>query len=480
MPTSEGWQNFDRYSSFVRVLSYKAVPGKHPLSPHTFADVSQTRPRKIILPQLRRLVWDPPDVQDTIPRMRPAFAVLFLHSGVTSISMTFPDVPSIEPQGPTLLQVAACAPYLNDFTLNTKTHPVLIELCTLISNLPRLKVVTIPERFYTKRILNACSRLNVLHTINFGHRLRADFDISLAYQPIPPDVLSEPFQTLRTLRLNLNPIDITTAINSIPAPQRLTYMHIRLAHVEAENMARLIAFISRSSKALRGLDFTSGSSIQGRNDNIPTLSLSILRPLTLLPHLQSLSLLHLSPCALSLNDIDSLLSGLPTLVYLTLNNIPHYYEESPIGLDVLAIAGRRCRLLRTLGVLVDSTLPVTALPIKAGPQDPLLSNLEELSVGLSRITEDTTHSTAILLSNVLPITCDLEYGGSWSGGKSHQSSKYILDKLGTRITDDHYNRGDSCNVLENQFQTAVVGRSGWSADVTPRCSPCREKGIGCN
>ncbi|KAF5328448.1 hypothetical protein D9619_013309 [Psilocybe cf. subviscida] len=428
-PTTAGWQNFDKYSAFVRVLSYKEVTGKHPLSPHIFADISQTRPRNIILPRLRQLVWDPPDIQATLgPRMRPVFVLLFLHSEVTSVSITFPDVPTAEPQGSTLLQIAARAPNLDNLTLNTAISPawVEIQLCTVISKLPSLKVINLPRGFFTTRIFNTCSRLPDLHTMDFGFKILTTTR-GLDQRPLIPDVFPNGFPVLQRFELSAGFPDITSAMNALPAPQMLRYLYLESGHVAAEDIGQLIDHVSSSSKELRMFIFSAVLPFGERDiNNIPPpVTLRMLKPLTSLPKLIMLSLDHATPFALSLDDIDSLLSGLPYIVYMTLNTLPKHYEQSQMSLDLLVIAGRRCRWLKKLGVFIDVTLPVAALSLKALPKYPVLPYLRNLSVGLSVITKETTRSTALLLSMVIPVTCSIEFGGRWASPKSQLRSKSI-------------------------------------------------------
>ncbi|KAF5328361.1 hypothetical protein D9619_013289 [Psilocybe cf. subviscida] len=412
VPTDADWQRVSRYSTLVRTFEYRDVPGRYPLSRQIFTDIAQTRPN-VIFPHLHTLVWNPPKVLAMVASMGPSVTLLFLHPGVTSISITLPDKLTPEPHGPTLLEIATRAPNLSDLILITNSSPGSIEtdLCAAVSKLSRLKQITLPQRFSTSRIFNTCSKLPALHAFKFGFGLPTTFFRERG-RPFLPDTLPDAFPALETFSLLADFPDILAALNALPTPQNLKYLEFGSRNVAAEDIGRLIDLVSSSSKWLRGFSFTSKSPFRERDisDVPPPIDLHMLKSLTVLPQLGMLSLDHPTPLALSLDDIDSLLSALPNLTVLTLNVAPIYYEESLLGFDVLGVAGNRCRRLIELGVFINATLPVTSLPLEAAPEKVIFTGLRVLLVGLSVITKETIYPTALLLSKVLPVTCTLNYG----------------------------------------------------------------------
>lgn len=386
------------------------------LSHEVMAQISLTRTRLDILPNLNTLVWRPHSSAANSSTGSPTLndGLLFMHSAVTNFTFSHLNA-TAEPYANYFLgDIAPRMPHLTHLNFHSSEAVAKVEsgICDLVKGLHGVTTIRLPAYYLTTPVAEALSVLPCLRVLVVGHGRPEDtypIQPNLEFRPV---LLPSSFKSLKNLALNMHVADARKVISTIPSSPGLGLLFVMFRTTNPPlDIRKLLEACAQTQRTIRYLTLIPDRSSIRRDlteGDRGSLEFPHLMPLMQLTMLNQLTIDHPSPLFLSVADVTSIVNSLPLLQSLRLNPEPVHPQTSPLGLDVLAVIARNCPLLVNLGLFVDATLPTESIP-----HDLTFQRLTSLALGPSVINKEACHPIALYLSALLPGKCRISYKAWW-------------------------------------------------------------------
>lgn len=369
---------------------------------------------------MHTLGWTPDDATACASEFEAIDAAIFMHPQLQSLRLNLTQSQYISTRLCEFVEdIASRCPNLTDLHLHDVPDGFLEDsLCHLASAALKLKSLSLPPCCLTTKLVESLSSLPVLEAIRINEHFHSA-DLSE-----PTNVLLQPmlrrgsFPALQTLSTVADFRQFDIFLGSIDTLSSLCTLGVFSAEIEQpEAYQSLLNRLSTSYPRIQQIALSSSqdpSTVTSEEDNTRRITFNHLHPLTKFPSLFVLHIEHAHPLKLSMAELQTLLSSLPTLRELILNPAPVHdidSNSSEFGLDVLGIVARYCKHIHTFGTFVDATKSILAQPTKVDL--PPMPNLELLSVGISKISKQAVVPVARYLSAMIPDSCDFAIGVPW-------------------------------------------------------------------
>ena len=404
------------YARRVRKFTYEDLGQTPQISPTSLAEISETRTSLSLLPHLREFTYA------TIFSGHRRFAVLFMNESVRRFNFRLDA--GAEPLRPFFDNIPARMPHLTTLDLRTSRLASSIEddFVHLLDELPRLEKVVVPPYHITSRITETLAKLPNLGVIEFQYFLYQGIGDKVDVEDFSPTIPKDGFPELWDLSLSAHlsqfiPVVVDTLA---PAAKNLTSLYIHAISVESEASVRqYLTVLGENFPLIRSIyvEALPGSIMstqwQETEPEFEVLTLDTLKPLLGCPRLTTFELMYPIPLRLTLDDLETLTKGWPTLEVIDLNKEPVVLGsamgiQSNLTLRALLPFARNCPNLRKLGLYLHAT--EADLPSVSEIPRPF-AKLTELNVGLSSIGEP--EAVALFLSRICPVDCNVEAGVRW-------------------------------------------------------------------
>ncbi|TFK53880.1 hypothetical protein OE88DRAFT_1654246 [Heliocybe sulcata] len=410
IPGPEDWHKFLRHSCRVRSLVYGRA--SRFIRMELFDVIGRTRTKLNILPSLKELTWLTYDYKQL------EASVLFMHGGVNKLVFYLPTVcdrdrpASLEKLRSFCRNVVSRMPGLTHLDIRVGGSPMSIRsfepfVLQLISGLPNLEKLILPNYWITSDVLNEASKLRSLAVLQFentsaqGEGLRADVD------SLFPIFDEGAFPALWDLSLTTQLSSLTGLLNSPYAPSHLTTLAVHSVVMEtATAVQQFFETLAQNCRGLKELYVVAVDPTFPLRQSDERITLQTIEPLFACSRMTSFEIMHEYPMSLYQEDMDVIATKWPLLESLKLDSEPFSTEKSPLTLRALLPFATHCPNMRFLGLYVDATaadLPSSAPPFK---------RLRRLSLGLSSVQE--TGPVTIFLARVCPLACRIESGATWA------------------------------------------------------------------
>ncbi|KAF4590420.1 hypothetical protein EYR38_009720 [Pleurotus pulmonarius] len=373
------WDRFDSiYASRIRTLHQKASSSCVQL----VDQLSRTRPRYAILPNLRSLHWNGPLVQ----------CLTFMHPDVKKLVFTVPE--NFPSQHLSFSQYFhARLPDLQSLELKNLTsnsNPNAEQaLGTTIEKLTKLRQLTLPCGL-ADGLMNILSNMPKLEALSMTSRSNSDANLPLS---------DGAFSSLAAISLVTSFAAAAQLFNHPKHPPALVRIRIKSPRAESPaHMTQLLDAIAASYPRLGQLHISCLTSSPPPDIN-ETVDIRTIRPILRCTMLRALELAHYYPFRLLYVDVEEIAISLPHIETLVLNSA-------------------NCPKLERLGLY----LGLREEDIPASDQNPQVkfNNLRTLCTGFSSVSNP--RSVAFFLSFLCPWLADFVRGDSWMG-EEHNAKK---------------------------------------------------------
>lgn len=388
-----------KYSTKVHCLSFHEFPpGPHHQS--ILETIAQTRTTLNILPNLHTLHWDAeePDICN--------LCIIFMHANIKNFIIDLPFAYELESPHFLFEEISSRMPHLTNIKIRSSIamHNIETEMISLISQLPKLKEITLPRFYLTTKFAEALSRLPDLVAIlpPLGRASGVFTDV----KSFAPNLIDNAFPSLLIHSMTTTFHDAARFLKTKFSPTNITRLYVESNTNETPfSVYSLLSTVSENCHVLRDLDLYSYPAVDEDPDLLADhhMTIDILKPLLKLSRLRCFNIVHQCPLALNQKDIELLASSWPLLRHLNLNHQPIHYTQSSLTLEALIPFAKHCPELKTLHLFVDASSnddlfsQVDLVPFK---------NLQNLNMGFSIITK--TDRVALCLSGILPLNCKVE------------------------------------------------------------------------
>ncbi|KAF5328408.1 hypothetical protein D9619_013302 [Psilocybe cf. subviscida] len=414
VPSTAAWRRFETYANLVRKLVYTPTyPSKKRIARAVLRDIGQTRIRLDIFPNMHHLIWIPA-LHDSITSSItpiPTDGYLFMHAGVKHVEFFLHKSVAPSRTKHFLDDIPLRAPLLTGLRIRGTTGVSAIEesIRRLAASLTSLQNISLPEGYLTTRIAEALSALPVLRRIQIGVDAD-DLPLDLREQPanFAPVIPAGRFTALEKLEVSIVFSDAVKVLDKVTSENGLRHLSVESQSSSCEDMQRVLDICAQKHKNLRELLLSGNADILAPNT---PLTLQTIHSVKDLSALRVLNIEHTSAIFLSPADLSSILSSLPRLVELVLNDSPWYCEIASFGLDVIPVIAGSCRELIKLALFLDATIPLP--DADSYPTEVAFAKLMQLHLGTSVITKEACHDVALYLSAHIPAKCGIWYGASW-------------------------------------------------------------------
>jgi hypothetical protein len=409
------------YARRVRKFTYKDLNPQPQVSPVALAEISETRTSLSLLPRLRELTYI-----TAFPTQR-RFAALFMNESVRRLNLQLDDGP--EPLQPYFDNIPARMPHLTVLDLRTSRTASSIEkdFVHLLCELPCLEKVVVPNYHITSRIMETLAKFPNIGVIEFQYNQGIGDKVDI--EDFNPHIPEDGFPVLWDLSLSAHLSKlIPVVVNTLaPAAKNLTSLYVDALSVESEaSVRKYFTVVGENFPLIKSVYVvTQWDEVE---PEFEALTIDTLKPLLSCPHLTTFELMHPAPLRLTLDDLETLASGWPTIENLDLNKEPVVLgpalgTKSNLTLRALLPFARNCPNLRKLGLYLHAT--ETELPSASEIQRPF-TKLTNLNVGISSIGEP--QAVALFLSRICPVDCYVEAGVCWSYAGFDETSRAVLQR----------------------------------------------------
>ncbi|KAF5313066.1 hypothetical protein D9619_003845 [Psilocybe cf. subviscida] len=233
LPGVMQWQRFNKYATIIRKLVYAPNSPRLPLkllSQKAMVQISHTRTRLEVFPNLNTLVWRPhssaADAELGSPTLNDG--LLFMHSAVTDFTFSHLNG-HVEPDANHFLRdIQLHMPNLTQLSRHTSQPVALLEsgLCSLVKHLHAVTIMPLPAYYLTSRVAEALSVLPSLRVMVVGHGKPEDVypeHPSLAFRPVLPP---NSFKAMRNLSVKMHAADATKVLLTMTFPSDLRLFHV--------------------------------------------------------------------------------------------------------------------------------------------------------------------------------------------------------------------------------------------------------------
>ena len=404
------------YARRVRKFTYEDLEHTPQIAAASFADISETRTSLSLLPHLREFTYA------TAFSSHRRYAVLFMSESVRRFNLRLDNGP--EPLRPFFENIPARMPHLMTLDLRTSRLASVIEedFMHLLGELPRLEKLVVPPYHITSRVMETLAKSPNLGVIEFQYLHYQGIGNKQDVEAFNPSIPEDGFPALWDLSLSTHlsqfiPVVVDTLA---PAAKNLTSLYIHAISVESEASVRqYLTVIGENFPSIKSIyvEALPGPTMSTQWDNTESefeaLTLGTLEPLLDCHHLTTFELMYPIPLSLTLDDLETLTRGWPTLEVIDLNREPVILgpaigTQSNLTLRALLPFARNCSNLRKLGLYLHAT--EVDLPSVSEIPRPF-SKLTDLNVGLSNIGEP--EAIALFLSRICPADCNIEAGVCW-------------------------------------------------------------------
>ena len=430
------------YARRVRKFTYEDVNTAPYISTASLAEISETRTSLSLLPYLREFTYA------TIFPGHRRFAVLFMSESVRRLNLRLDKGP--EPFRPFLDNIPARMPHLTTLDLRTSCPASAIEedFVHLLHELPRLEKIVVPPFHITSRVMETLSKAPSLGVIEFQYLQYQGIGDKYDVARFNPKISKDGFPALWDLSLSahLSRFIPVVAGTLAPAAKNLTSIYIHAISVESEASVRqYLTVVGENFPLIKSIYVEAlpgpvmSTQWEGMEPEFEALTLETLKPLLNCPHLTTFELMYPIPLCLTLDDLESLTSGWPTLEVIDLNREPVILglamgTQPNLTLRALLPFARNCPNLRKLGLYLHAT--ETDIPSVSEIPRPF-SKLTDLNVGLSSIGEP--EAVTLFLSRICPAECNVEAGVCWSYVDA------FVDDASRAVMQDRINAWDEVN-----------------------------------
>ncbi|KAF7776581.1 hypothetical protein Agabi119p4_4974 [Agaricus bisporus var. burnettii] len=287
----------------------------------------------------------------------------------------------------------------------------------LLKSLPNLQKLVLPRFCFTTRIAECVSRLSKLRCIEYHYSHEQGKGDPTDIKIFKPQLMEGAFPSLWDLSLTTT-YDNLQRFFTIPfSPSSITMLYVESPNVETLSaIHRLLVAVSENCQMLKLLALISrrrSLEVDLSEDQINTtqrVTIHTLKPLLACANLTSFEIIHQYPLLLQQEDVETFATRWPLLETLNLNSEPYDLQWPKLTLEALFPFARHCHCLSDLSIFLDaSTTLIPKISLSSPP--PVISSLNRLSMGLSKITASTP--VAIFLSHLLPVTCAVDYRVTW-------------------------------------------------------------------
>ncbi|KIK96983.1 hypothetical protein PAXRUDRAFT_137252 [Paxillus rubicundulus Ve08.2h10] len=407
-PEANDWLRFERYASRVRCLRFHWSKYGADIN-RLLDDVARTRTSLEILPNMHTLEWiylrD-----DHMERCK-----LFLHRQLRHLTVTAPCKYRPRPDFYTDLCARASQLHTLNLFIRYPGEPQEVELRILVSNLPELRRIVLPEFHFTSSLIEELSRAKNIGVVELSHDMDAGHGDPKNVETFAPVLAEGAFPSLYDLSLVAKIDDIDRFFQSNFAPINITTLYINTYEDHSPSEVHdFLVTLSQQCQLLSKLYIQLLHKEHPLSDLVPEnqLSYESIKPLLAFPNLATFELMHKYPLKITLDEIEEFASRWPSLESLMLNAEPLVLDEDKFTLDLRALLpfARYCPSLRKLGLYINATeaeIPSVQSSIEA------FHSLRVLSLGTSQVRDQGT--VAAFLSRVCPPGCLLEVGITWEG-----------------------------------------------------------------
>ncbi|VDB95127.1 unnamed protein product [Peniophora sp. CBMAI 1063] len=412
-PSYLDWQRFQPLARRVRSFTATLHASSSDTNiAHLLHVLKSTCPYESIFPHLEELVWHNHDEPDGYPEL----ICVFLTATVKSLKIFTPTGSSRYSVEILSEDVAGRCPNLESLHIEPVNHayattlePALIQL---IQRLP-LKSIRLPLYFLTPRVLAATSDCKDLQVIEVGVN-RSDQSHNWSYARGFPDVLLHALSSssLQSLGLAIPLMEMNALL--VRDPSHLRFIHrlsVRAVGMTKRDVMRLFCeTISKRCTHLRELllvtNRPSRETRHSRWEKTPgseAITLETLLPLSELGTLTYLELSHEHPVLLTDEELLALVTPLPRLEVLLMNECPANLTKPNLTMNCLPHLARALPNLRELGVCLDLSERVPD-----GPSPNRFQSLKLLCPHFSPVKKGHEEDVALFISTLLPLRGGIE------------------------------------------------------------------------
>ena len=247
-PEAADWKRFEKYGSRIRRLAYRA--DSKSIKQSVFDEIARTRTRLNILPNMHTLHWNAPL----------SLSIMFMHSGVKHFTVLLPlDLTTISPR-PFFQDITARMPELTSLDIRSwlPVNTFQGEMIDLLSNLPKLHKLVLPQFYFTTKVAEALSRLEPLSIIDFQYEPEQGCGLAGDAHPFQPVLTEGAFPALCDLSLNAAFHDVARFVDIPFAPTDLTTLHVDSDLIETpKSVHNILSILSENCQMLKYLALVS-------------------------------------------------------------------------------------------------------------------------------------------------------------------------------------------------------------------------------
>ena len=418
-PTPEDWARFVPYARRVRSLKFGTASSEKALflADSVFHDLARTRTTLEVLPNLRHLWWD-----TTWSISRSQHAVLFMHDKVTEFAFNleiYEDLHSLA------ADVVGRMPSLNSLKCmradgyRDPDYDKALQL--LLSNLHKLREVTLPKNVLDGEFLKALSSLPELEVVQFDNL----GGMRCLFAPTIGSALEEgAFPKLCDLGLDSTLEDMRHYLTGGMLLPRLKNLSIESVYPESPDAVQeFFSDVTRCYPSLEVLSMDIIVSIEEQAD-CQVLFPEHFHPILSLRQLTRLELRHNLPLQISEVDLAEFGVALPAIEFLVLNPEPLLLTKPKFTLHSLLAVAQNFPNLSHLGIYLDAE-DVGTRTLDSLVKTRVFPYLRTLNIGVSPIGPDQI-PVALFLSHLLSDNerGAIQSGVSWSPELFEGSAEY--------------------------------------------------------
>ncbi|KAL5501247.1 hypothetical protein ACEPAH_9634 [Sanghuangporus vaninii] len=437
-PRSLDWKTFSRYARRVRHLVVDL--SKLEISPEVFYRILGAKDVVGLLPNLStlKIVFDRNDDLNAFHQ-----SILFMGPTVKEFYLSLPRG-NASPLCRYFVQFAARMPRLAVLELDSvdRQSAAMIQdhLVTYLSALKSLERFVCAPYFATSDIVSALSNLPSLRSIEIGwprfKGIGHPSDVFL----FRPSLAIDAFSVLRTLSFCATFKGAIDLMEVIHAPQLAKIMISSPQLETAKSLHHLLYVLSRKRSRLEGLSLdavhATDKSIGHLDDdqNIDRVTFEVLKPLLDFSELQTLNLSYHRPFHLTDTDLEKLLMNLPNLSGLGFCAEPLLQEPPLLTTAVLPIIARRCPMINSLAMYIDTRVGPPSLSTQAISFHVQFTHLKQIRFGTSPLAEEDVSGFAFYLSKLLPPTCKMDSLADvhWLNSNELRTAGHFVSDVATR------------------------------------------------
>ncbi|RDB18265.1 hypothetical protein Hypma_000665 [Hypsizygus marmoreus] len=399
-PHVDKWKKFQKYSVFIRSIY---LPDLH-LYAKACALISLNRPFLDLFPNLVTLHYDEGSDSNKLGLQ---YLPLFMQPSILRFSVRLPDfhgclctiqvIETIPQRTPDLV-------YLEITSINLSVE-ALVALHQVVGELQNLETLVLPPYRVVGDIIDVLALHDRIREIKskdvHGGRLHRLAGSAHTGQPY---LFPESYQTLEFLTFCANAESATKLLEDPHFPSGIGGLHLEMPDRVSSSIATsLLLTVQRTCTSLEDFRFsdTAWDSSLGNQHFLPY---STFIPVLSIPALTVLHIHHHCPLPWTAGQLTELARSLPLLQSLHLNENPVDARIQPSApFPTLLAFAQHCQNLKSLGIFLDASIPFILEESEFLP----FRLLQGLHLGLSPISQERVEDVVVLLTRLLPNTCNI-------------------------------------------------------------------------